>query len=57
MWLSEIKRKNEPDGSLSGMSVNAEGDLSLETANAKICIKNSGEIILEGSVTVNGRAI
>ncbi len=57
MWLSEIKRKSEPSDSLSEISVNADGDINLETANARICIKNSGEIIIEGSVTVNGSAI
>ena len=57
MWLSEIKRKSEPDGALSGVSLNADGDICLETANARICIKNSGEIIIEGSVTVNGSAL
>ena len=57
MWLSEIKRKSEPDGALSGVSVNADGDINLETANARICIRNSGEIIIEGSVTVNGSSL
>ena len=57
MWLSEIKRKSEPDGALSEISVNADGDITLETANARICIKNSGEIIIEGRVTVNGSSL
>ncbi|MGM9591637.1 MAG: hypothetical protein ACI3VK_02845 [Oscillospiraceae bacterium] len=57
MWLSEIKRKSGPDGALSEISVNAEGDINLETASARICIKNSGEIIIEGSVTVNGSSL
>lgn len=57
MWLSEIKRKSEPDGALSEISVNADGDINLETASARICIKNSGEIIIEGSVTLNGSSL
>nr|DAG12555.1 MAG TPA: Putative Vgr protein-stranded beta-helix, All beta proteins.95A [Caudoviricetes sp.] len=57
MWLSEIKRKSEPDGALSEVSVNADGDINLETANARICIKNNGDIIIEGSVTVNGSSV
>ena len=57
MWLSEIKRKSEPDGALSEISVNADGDINLETAAARICIKNSGEITLEGTVTVNGKTL
>lgn len=57
MWLSEIKRKAEPTGTLPDISVNAAGDINLETAAARICIKNSGEIVIEGAVTVNGSAI
>ena len=57
MWLSEIKRKAEPTGTLPDISVNAAGDINLETAAARICIKNSGEIVIEGIVTVNGSAI
>ena len=57
MWLSEIKRKSEPDEALPEISVSADGDINLETANARICIKNSGQIIIEGSVTLNGSAI
>lgn len=57
MWLSEIKRKSEPFDSLPIMGVNAAGDIILETAKARICIKNSGEIAIEGTVTVNGKAI
>lgn len=57
MWLSEFKRRSEPSGTLPDISVNADGDINLETAAAKICIKNSGEIIIEGTVTVNGAAI
>lgn len=57
MWLSEIKRKAEPTGTLPDISVNADGDINLETAAARICIKNSGEIIIEGTVTVNGSTI
>ena len=57
MWLSEIKRKSEPDGALPEISVSADGDINLETANARIFIKNSGQIIIEGSVTLNGSAI
>ena len=57
MWLSEIKRRREPDGALPEISVSADGDINLETANARICIKNSGQIIIEGSVTLNGSAI
>ncbi len=56
MWLSEIKRKSEPDGALPEISVSADGDINLETANARICIKNSGQNIIEGSVTLNGSA-
>lgn len=33
------------------------GDINLETAAARICIKNSGEIVIEGAVTINGSAI
>ncbi len=57
MWLSEIKRKAEPTGTLPDISVNAAGDINLETAAARICIKNSGEIVIEGAVTINGSAI
>ena len=57
MWLSEIKRKAEPAGTLPDISVNAAGDINFETAAARICIKNSGEIIIEGTVTVNGSVI
>ena len=57
MWLSEIKRKAEPTGTLPDISVNAAGDINLETAAARICIKNNGEIVIEGTVTVNGSAI
>ena len=57
MWLSEIKRKAEPTGTLPDISVNAAGDINLETAAARICIKNSGEIVIEGTVTVNGSVI
>lgn len=57
MWLSKIKRKAEPTGTLPDISVNAAGDINLETAAARICIKNSGEIVIEGTVTVNGSAI
>ena len=57
MWLSEIKRKDEHSCTLPDISVNAAGDINLETAAARICIKNSGEILIEGSVTVNGQAL
>ena len=57
MWLSEIRRKSEQPLTLPDISVNAEGDINLETASARICIKNSGEIVIEGTVSVNGRAI
>lgn len=57
MWLSEIKRRSETAGTVPEISVNAAGDINLETAAARICIKNSGEIILEGAVTVNGKEI
>ena len=55
MWLSEIRRKSEQSLTLPDISVSAEGDINLETAS--ICIKNSGEIVIEGTVSVNGRAI
>lgn len=54
MWLSEIRRRGTGSGEPAGISVNAAGDIYLETAAARICIKNSGEIIIEGGVTVNG---
>ena len=57
MWLSEIKRKGEQSSTLPDISVSAAGDINLETAAARICIKNSGEIVIEGSITVNGQAI
>lgn len=57
MWLSEIKRKSEPLGSLPDISFTADGDIVLETAGARVVITNSGDIRLEGSVTVNGKAI
>ena len=57
MWLSEVKRKAEQSATLPDISVSAAGDINLETAAARICIKNSGEIVIEGTVTVNGRAI
>ncbi len=57
MWLSEIKRKSEQSSTLPDISVSAAGDINLETAAARICIKNSGEIVIEGTVTVNGQAI
>ncbi len=57
MWLSEIKRRSEPYDSLPLIGVNAAGDIILETAAARICIKNGGEIILEGTVKVNGKTI
>ncbi len=57
MWLSEIKRKDEHSCTLPDISVNADGDINLETAAARICIKNSGQIVIEGTVTVNGQAI
>ncbi len=57
MWLSEIKRRSEPCDSLPLIGVNSAGDIILETAAARICIKNSGEITLEGAVTVNGKTI
>lgn len=57
MWLSEIKRKDEHSCTLPDISVNAAGDINLETAAARIYIKNSGEIVIEGTVTVNGQAI
>ena len=57
MWLSEIRRKSEQSLTLPDISVSAEGDINLETARARICIKNSGEIVIEGTVSVNGRAI
>lgn len=57
MWLSEIKRRSEPCDSLPLIGVNSSGDIILETAAARICIKNSGEITLEGAVTVNGKTI
>ncbi len=57
MWLSEIKRRGEQSSALPDISVNADGDINLETAAASIRIKNSGEIVIEGTVTVNGRAI
>ncbi len=57
MWLSEIKRRGEQSSALPDISVNADGDINLETAAASIRIKNSGEIVIEGTVTVNGRTI
>ena len=57
MWLSEIRRKSEQSLTLPDISVSAEGDINLETTSARICIKNSGEIVIEGTVSVNGRAI
>lgn len=57
IWLSEIRRKSEQSLTLPDISVSAEGDINLETASARICIKNSGEIVIEGTVSVNGRAI
>lgn len=57
MWLSEIRRKSEQPLTLPDISVSAEGDINLETASARICIKNSGEIVIDGTVTVNGRTI
>lgn len=57
MWLSEVKRKTEQSFTLPDISVNSAGDINLETANARICIKNSGEIVIEGTVTVNGKVI
>ena len=57
MWLSEIRRKSEQSLTLPDIIVSAEGDINLETASARICIKNSGEIVIEGTVSVNGRAI
>lgn len=57
MWLSEIKRKSEANDMLPLICTNAQGDIILETAAARICIKNSGEISLEGTVKVNGSSI
>ena len=57
MWLSEMKRRGEQSSALPDISVNADGDINLETAAAFIRIKNSGEIVIEGTVTVNGQAI
>lgn len=57
MWLSEYKRKGEAVGTLPDISVTAAGDINLETAAARICIKNSGEVIIEGTVTINGNAV
>ena len=57
MWLSEVTRKTEQSATLPDISVNSAGDINLETASARICIKNSGEIVIEGTVTVNGRTI
>lgn len=57
MWLSEYKRKGESAGTLPEISVTAAGDINLETAAARICIKNSGEVIIEGTVTINGNAV
>lgn len=57
MWLSEIKRKSEANDMLPRICANAQGDIILETASARICVKNSGEILLEGTVKINGSAI
>ena len=57
MWLSEIKRRGESSGTLPEISFTPEGDISLETAAARICIKNGGQIVIEGTVTVNGKNI
>lgn len=57
MWLSEIKRKSEKNDMLPRIGTNAQGDIILETASARVCVKNSGEILLEGTVKVNGSAI
>lgn len=51
------QKKGRADRHAADISVNAAGDINLETAAARICIKNNGEIVIEGTVTVNGSAI
>lgn len=57
MWLSEIKRRGEDSGTLPEISFTPDGDINLETAAARICITNGGEVVIEGTVTVNGKEI
>ena len=57
MWLSEIKRRGESNGTLPVIRFTPEGDIDLETAAARICIKNGGQIVIEGAVTINGENI